>query len=176
MHICADSLLIRLYKKVGIKKAKSLKRMNAIRWSEGDCITIKSFELASIDGKRFTKRGEKLRQIRIDHNSTVTLITEINKKEANVDFRFTANYSGMGVIKIEGRMIFEGDAPSLVKEWSTTGKMPEEVANQIHTTIMNNCIPEAVLIARDIHLPPPIPLPRVNIKKRGAPSTGVEVA
>ncbi len=139
---------------------------------------IKHFELTSIDGKRFSKMGEKPRNIRIDHNSTVTLIVETSDREANVDFRFTATYSGLGVIKIEGSLIYEGDAPALAKQWSTEGKMPDKVAGEIHTTIMNNCIPEAVMIARDVRLPPPIPMPKVNIrgKQAGRPSSGVEVA
>ncbi|UCG67929.1 MAG: hypothetical protein JSV09_08765 [Thermoplasmata archaeon] len=135
---------------------------------------IKRFELTSIDARRFTRPGEKHKNIRIDHNSSVTLVTEINDKEANVDFRFTANYSGLGIIKIEGSLIYEGDASSLAKQWSTKNNMPNEVANEIHTTIMNNCIPEAMLLARDIRLPPPIPMPKVNIqaKKKGGEPKG----
>ncbi|TET89842.1 MAG: hypothetical protein E3J35_08665 [Methanomassiliicoccales archaeon] len=140
-------------------------------------MAIKQFELTSIDGKRFSKTGEKHRNIRIDHNSTVTLIVELNDREASVDFRFTATYSGLGVIKIEGNMVYVGDAAALAKKWSAEGKMPDNVASEIHTTIMNNCIPEAVMIARDVRLPPPIPMPKVSIKGKGAkPSSGMEVA
>jgi hypothetical protein len=139
-------------------------------------LPIKRFELSSIDARRFTKHGEKPKNIRIDHNSSVTLVTELNDKEANVDFRFTANYSGLGLIKIEGSLIFEGDASSLVQQWSTKNNMPNEIATEIHTTIMNNCIPEAMLLARDIRLPPPIPMPKVNIqagqKKKGGDPSG----
>lgn len=133
---------------------------------------IKKFELTSIDARRFTKPGEKHKNIRIDHNSSVTLVTEINDKEASVDFRFTANYSGLGIIRIEGNLVYEGDAPALVSQWSTQNNMPNDVATEIHTTIMNNCIPEAMVLARDIRLPPPIPMPKVNIraqKKGGEP-------
>jgi len=138
---------------------------------------VKHFELSAIDGKRFAKRGEKVGHVRIDHNSTVTLISELNEREANIDFRFTANYGGLGFIKIEGRMVYEGDAPQLAKGWASTGKMPNEVANEVHMTIMSNCIPEAVLVAKEIRLPPPIPLPKVDLKAvKGKPSTGVEVA
>lgn len=140
-------------------------------------MAIKVFELNSIEGRRFTKHGEKFANIRIDHNSSVTMVTEINNREASVDFRFVANYAGIGIIRIDGRLIYEGDASLLVKQWSTNGQMPENVASEIHTTIMSNCIPEAVVIARDLHLPPPIPLPQVNIQKKfGKPPSGQEVA
>ncbi len=137
---------------------------------------VKFLEISSIDGKRFTKAGEKIPKVRIDHNSTVTLITESNDREANVQFRFTASYSGVGVIKIEGSLIFEGDAPAIAQQWATQGNMPDDVASEIHTTIMTNCIPEAVMLARDLRLPPPIPVPQVNIQGKGKPSTGAEVA
>jgi hypothetical protein len=136
-------------------------------------MSIKNFELTSIEARRFSKAGEKHANIRIDHNSSVTLIAQTGENEANVEFRFTANYSGIGVIKIEGRMVFEGDAKGLYEQWSSSNQMPNNTAMEIHSSIMNNCLPEAMLIARDIRLPPPIPLPKVNIKaqkKGGQPS------
>jgi hypothetical protein len=56
--------------------------------------------------------------------------------------------------------------------------MPDEAANLVHNTIVSNCIPTALLVARDIRLPPPFPLPRVNIQKKNSrgPGESVEVA
>ncbi len=138
---------------------------------------IKHFELSAIDGKRFSKSTEKIRNVRIDHNSSVTLISVIDDKQANIDFRFTANYSGLGFIKIEGHIIFEGDAPTLAREWQTNGRMPDDVANEIHRMVITNCIPDAVLVAKELRLPPPIPIPQVNVKGgKVKPSSGIEVA
>jgi hypothetical protein len=139
-------------------------------------LPIKRFEISSIDARRFTKHGEKQKNIRIDQNSKVTMVSELNDKEAYIEYRWTANYSGLGLIKIEGSLVFEGDAPKLVQQYSANNNMPNEIANEIHTTIMNNCIPTAVLLARDIRLPPPIPMPKVNIhggqKKKGGDPRG----
>jgi len=57
-------------------------------------------------------------------------------------------------------------------------EMPENVASEIHTAIMRTCMPEAVLIARDLNLPPPMPLPNVNIskQKKDGKTFGPEVA
>lgn len=142
-------------------------------------MTIKYFEMSTIDARRFSKPGEKPRNVRVDHNSTITLITEINDKEAGIDFRFTANYVGIGVIKIEGHVIIEGDASAIASQWSTENKMPDNVANEVHGVIMSNCLPEAVMIARDIRLPPPIPMPQVKIggqQQQAKQGSGVEVA
>ncbi|MFQ5837756.1 MAG: hypothetical protein ACE5HJ_03130 [Thermoplasmata archaeon] len=137
---------------------------------------VRSLELTSIDAKRFTKSGERVRNVRVDHNSTVTQIHSMDEGLAGIEFRFTANYTGIGVIKIEGGLRYEGDAKALSEMWSQTGKMPDNVASEIHTAIMNSCIQEAVIIARDLRLPPPIPLPVVNVKSGGRKSSGVEVA
>jgi hypothetical protein len=137
-------------------------------------------EFTSLEGKRFTKRDEKLGQVRIDTNSTVTTISEINNKEADVEFRYSVTYGGAGMIKIEGRLIYEGDAPALAKEWGEKRNMPSEMASEIHTGIIQACIPLAIILARDLQLRLPIPLPNINIKdeknKKRADSSGIEVA
>ncbi len=139
---------------------------------------IKNFEFTSIDARRLTKMGEMVGNIRIDHNSSITLINELNDKEANVEFRFTANYSSIGFIKIEGRMLYEGNASAVAKQWHSEHKMPDDVAAQVHQAIMVNCIPEAVMVSRDLKMPPPIPMPQVNIGKPAGPkpSSGIEIA
>jgi hypothetical protein len=141
---------------------------------------LKSMEFTSLEGKRFTKRDEKLGQIRIDTNSTVTTISEINDKEADVEFRYSVTYGGAGMIKIEGRLVYEGDATALAKEWGEKRNMPSEMASEIHTGIIQACIPLAILLARDLQLRLPIPLPNINIKdeknKKRADSSGIEVA
>ena len=145
-------------------------------------MTIKSFELSAIDGRRLSRVGQRMQNVRIDHNSTVTLITEANEREATVDFRFTANYRAVeevvGVIRIEGTLVYEGKGREVARQWSASGQMPNDVANEIHTTIMTVCIPEAVVIARDLRLPPPIPIPQVTVPTPQTPSkhSGMEVA
>jgi hypothetical protein len=140
---------------------------------------IKVVELTSVDGKRFSHRGEKVRNVRIDTSSTVTLISEESDSEANIEFRFTASYGGMGVIKVEGSILFEGDASNITQSWNKTGNMPDEVASEVHTAIMRTCMPEAVMISRTLKLPPPIPIPPISFgkKKKGkTASSGMEVA
>jgi hypothetical protein len=56
--------------------------------------------------------------------------------------------------------------------------MPVDEANIVHNTIVTNCLPTALLVARDIKLPPPFPLPHINVQKKGAikQGSGVEIA
>ncbi len=136
-------------------------------------MTVRSFELVNLDAKRLTKIGAGWANIRVDHNSTVTLITETGATSAQLDFRFTASYRSeaavIGLITIEGQIVWEGDAKALVKGWSSGGQMPQDVAQEIHTVIMTNCIPETVILARELRLPPPIPIPAVQVPGMAPP-------
>src|SRR5438128_1948286 len=90
---------------------------------------IKTFELSSVDGRRFVKPSDRWLNLRVDHNSTVTLVSELGDRQASVDFRFTANYHAseavVGLIQIEGSLVWEGDAKSLAKGWSSGGQIPQ---------------------------------------------------
>lgn len=136
-------------------------------------MTVRSFDLVNLDAKRLTKIGAGWANIRVDHNSTVTLITETGATSAQLDFRFSASFRSeaavIGLITIEGQIAWEGDAKGLVKGRSVGGQMPQEVAQEIHTVIMTNCIPETVLLARELRLPPPIPIPAVQVPGPGVP-------
>lgn len=138
-------------------------------------------ELTGIEAKRYTKANERVGQIRIDHNSTVTLVRAVDAKEANVEFRYTASYGSVGVIRIEGNMTFQCDAKTLEEQWRTTNQMGHEAATEIHSTVMRACVPQAVGIAKDLALPLPIPIPQVNLPpppgpaKPAAPTHGPEV-
>src|SRR2546427_12837183 len=124
---------------------------------------VKTFEFSSVDGRRFVKPTDRWINLRVDHNSTVTLISELGDRQASVDFRFTANYHAseavVGPIQIEGNLVWEGDARAPVERWSAGGQMPPEGAQEIHTVIMSNCIPGAGLLPPGRRPPPPGPRP-----------------
>lgn len=126
---------------------------------------VTEVNLTSIDARRFSKPGEQPGQVRVDHNSTVTLVQQRNAGTADVEFRYTASYGNMGIIRIEGALAFQGEASALEEEWSDSNQMPTEVASEIHTAVMRSCVPEAVGIAKNLNLPPPIPLPQVQFQE-----------
>jgi hypothetical protein len=125
---------------------------------------IKNIQLKSIEARRYINRNERPKQVRIDHNSTVTQFTVNTENQATIDFQYTASYGPVGMIKLEGSLLYDGDdAKKVSKEWNETRKMPNQVAGHIHTAVMHACVPEAVSIAKDLGLPPPIPLPQVRL-------------
>ncbi len=144
-------------------------------------IAIKGWELSSIEAKRFSKVGEKLMNVRIDHNNTVTSVVPLNQTDLSIEFRFTANYSGIGFVRMDGKIVVADDTRSpdtIAREWGSTNNMPPELANIVHNAVISNCIITATIVTRDIQLPPPVPLPQVDMsqQKKGESPKGMEVA
>ena len=141
---------------------------------------IKTIKLKSIEARRYVDPDDKPRQIRIDHNSQISQVINNAEKHLTIDFQYTASYGPIGMIKMEGTIVCEdNDAKQLAKEYLDTRKMPDQFASNIHTAIMHTCVPEAVGIAKDLGLPPPIPLPQVRLgsdPKKGQSQGCMEVA
>jgi len=132
---------------------------------------IKSFELISIEGKRFSRLGERIPHLRVDNNTAVTSVAATSDKDAQMDFRFTISYVGVGMIKIEGRLVWEGEAKAISEQWSRTSALPNEVFGPVLQAIFSTCMPSAVVCARDLGLPPPLPPPQIQqMKPSKAPS------
>ncbi len=144
-----------------------------------ETMKISNIQLKSIEARRYINRDERPRKVRIDHNSTVNQINVIEKGKAIVDFQYTSSYGAVGIVKLEGSLVYiNEDADKLASGWKDTRKMPNEIASKIHTAVMHACVPEAVGIAKDLGLPPPIPLPQVRIgqnPKKGQAQAGPEV-
>ena len=139
---------------------------------------IRNIRFKSIEARRYTNVDEKPRQIRIDHNTQITQINEKADNQATIEFQYTASYGPVGMIKIEGALLYENsDAKRIAHEWTANRKTPDQTASRIHTAVMHSCVTEAVGIAKDLGLPPPIPLPQVRLganTKKG--EAGPEVA
>jgi hypothetical protein len=141
---------------------------------------IKTIRLKSIEARRYVEPDDKPREIRIDHNSQMSQVMNNAEKQLTIDFQYTASYGSIGMIKLDGTIVCEeNEAIQLAKDWQNTRKMPDQFASNIHTAIMHTCVTEAVGIAKDLGLPPPIPLPQVKLSsdpKKGQIQSGIEVA
>jgi len=139
---------------------------------------IKNIQLKTIEARRYTELNERPKQVRIDHNSSISRMSNVKDNEAIIEFQYTASFGPIGVIKLEGMLVYEGeDAKKITEEWNKTRKMPDESASRLHTAIMHASVPQAVGLAKDLGLPPPIPLPQVRLgKKPSVGQSGPEVA
>ena len=139
---------------------------------------IKSLETTAIESKRFSKSGEKMMTIKIENNSAITQISKAEGDLHQIEFRFTANYTGLGYIKIEGHLNVADLSDKVMDEWRRTNNLPMEDANAVHNAVVSNCMITALIVAREIKRPAPMPIPRINMQKKPEvrPSDGFEVA
>ena len=139
---------------------------------------IRNVRLKTIEARRYNDPEQKPMQIRIDHNSQITQAQSKSDNQTIFEFQYTASYGAVGMIRLEGALLYENnDAKKLAKQWLDTRKIPNDIASRIHTAVMHACVPEAVGIAKNLGLPPPIPLPQVKLgsdPKKG--QVGPEVA
>lgn len=83
-------------------------------------------------------------------------------------FEFTANYEPkIANMTLNGALTFF-EKPEKVKEiadgWKKDKKLAKELMSSVLNTILSRCNMEAIFFAREVNLPPPIPLPKVQVK------------
>lgn len=83
-------------------------------------------------------------------------------------FEFTAKYEPkIADITLIGFITFF-EKPETVKEivdgWKKDKKIPKETMSNILNTVLARCNVEAMLLSREVNLPPPIPLPKIQVK------------
>lgn len=122
----------------------------------------------SLEAKRFSPAKG---QLNVNNNSTIVSL-EKKKGFLELGFVFTSHYDpNVGMIKVEGILIIrerEEKMKKILKEWKASGNknLPQDIAEAVHSTILANCLVEVTILSRDIHLPAPIPTPRIALKKK----------
>ncbi len=114
-------------------------------------------------------------KVQVNNNVTVK---DVEKTDLNIGsskqgalkfhFEFNAKYEPkIADITMVGFLTFF-EKPDAVKEildsWKKDKKIPKEVMSSVLNTVLSRCNVEAMLLAREVNLPPPIPLPKVTVK------------
>ena len=132
-----------------------------------------------IVGFSFTKLSAEKHEAakgKIDINNNVSIkdIQEsdfsLGKEKQNVVkfiFEFTSNYEPkVGTILFEGEILYLED-PKKIKEilssWKKEKKVPQEMMAMLLNTILTKCNVQALILSQEINLPPPIPMPKVQM-------------
>ena len=127
----------------------------------------------SMEARRF---GDNAATANINNNSTLTTVTG-EAGTLSISFVFSCNYEpNVGVIRIEGNLeMNEGEeaVKKALDEWKNSGRknLPKDIAEKVHNAILSNCVLEASILARDVKLPAPLPVPHVQIGKDSAADT-----
>ena len=133
-----------------------------------------------IVGFNFTKlsaeKNEKAKgKIDISNNVSIKDIQEsdisFGKDKQSVIkfiFEFTSKYGpSVGTILFEGELLYL-EEPKKIKEllgnWKKDKKVPKELMAGMLNTILTKCNIQALILSQEINLPPPIPIPKVQLK------------
>jgi len=85
-----------------------------------------------------------------------------------VDFHFESKYDPkVGHIALSGDVIYvntEQKITEIEKMWKKDKKLPTEVVEGIMGNILSKCNIEALIMSKEVNLPPPLPMPKVKSK------------
>ena len=92
-------------------------------------------------------------------------------KQKGVDFvfEFNAKYEPKaGHISLRGDVLFIDTAEKvkpILDSWKKNKQVPKDVMTSILNVALTKCNIQALILSQEINLPPPIPLPKVGVKK-----------
>ncbi len=93
------------------------------------------------------------------------------EKGIRYDFEFVCQYEpDLGSIKLEGEVLAVENADKvkeIIGSWKKNKKLPQEIMAVVVNMALKKCNVKALILADDINLPPPIPLPKVNTNQKG---------
>ena len=91
-------------------------------------------------------------------------------------FEFTSKYEpNVGSILFEGEVLYMEDpkkAKEILSNWKKDKKLPKEIMPGLLNTILTKCNIQALILSQEINLPPPIPLPKVQVQQAEKDYTG----
>ena len=133
-------------------------------------MTVISFNFTKITAER---SGGIKGKLNISNNVSIKEVKSFELKLGKTkeqalkfNFKFEAVYDPkIGNIEILGQIVYLGKEDIIKeaeKQWKKDKKIPKELVEEIMSNILSKCNIEALLMSREIGLPPPIPLPKVK--------------
>lgn len=116
------------------------------------------------------RKGPRAAKVSVNNNVEITdvSLTDLSLGRAkqqgiNLAFEFTAKYEPpIGHIAMAGEvlcMLGEDAKPEdVIKQWKKSKQLPAQLSNEAITTVLMRCNVEALLITRDVNIPPPMPI------------------
>ena len=135
-------------------------------------MAIVSFSFTKLLAEKKESKNEK---ISINNNVSIVNVEEhvlpigAQRQDAlKISFLFTTQYDpNFGTIELHGNLIYLGDAKQLQEvfaNWNKNKKLSADMMKDVLTSVLSKCNIQALVMSRDVQLPPPVPLPRVNVR------------
>lgn len=83
------------------------------------------------------------------------------------NFEFTSRYEPkVGSVTLEGELLYVEDpkkSKEILSNWKKNKKLDKDIMANLLNTILVKCNVQALILSQQINLPPPIPLPKVQV-------------
>ena len=130
-------------------------------------MAIIGFNLSKINAelKKKEKGGVKINtNIKINSLDKASIALDEKMGALKANFTYTVSYDpGVGLIELQGDILSMQEnktVDAVVKEWNEKKSVPRKLTTILMTHIMQKCSMQALIMARDVSLPPPVPLPK----------------
>ncbi len=112
---------------------------------------------------------------KLDINSNVSIVDVVEsdvavgktkQKGLTFIFEYTSKYApNVADMLFTGEVIYLGDPKTheeIMKGWKAGKKIPKDIMNELIDSLFMKCNMQAIILSRDLNLPPPVPMPRVK--------------
>ncbi len=90
------------------------------------------------------------------------------KSAVKFKFEYISDYTNLGKIALNGSVMYlttADEVKTLLKMWEDKEKLPQELMTQLLNKILMKCNVKTILLSDMVNMPPPVPLPKVQVKK-----------
>jgi hypothetical protein len=93
-----------------------------------------------------------------------------SRRALKLEFEFSSTYEpNIGKIHFDGEVIYLVDkdkAEEAIKNWKKNKKIEKDMMTNVLNNVLVKCNIQALILSKDMNLPPPIPLPKVGDKNK----------
>lgn len=136
-------------------------------------MTVISFNFTKINAEK--KEGAR-GKVNIANNISIKDVQSMDLKLGKASdkalkfvFTYEAKYEPeIGSVELNGELVWlsnDAKVKEVEKEWKKNKKLGKEVVEEVMTNILTKCNIEAIVMSREINLPPPVPMPKVKTKE-----------
>ena len=132
-------------------------------------MAVIGLNLNSIEAKK--KSAVPMQDVKVNSTPMITGVKEMkipnfSKKVLSVDFEFLTTYEpSFASIAIEGSLLYIAENnKEILSEFSKNKKLPEKQSMEVLNYLFRHCLLKASLLAEDLQLPPPMPMPKIKPK------------
>ncbi len=103
-----------------------------------------------------------------DVKTTELSLGDSKQKGLRFEFEFVSKYEPeVGEMTLEGFVVYmTKNAEEVAKKWKSEKKVSKEIMAPVLNTALGKCQIEGILLSKEINLPPPVELPKVQFNKK----------